>query len=101
MLALTPTAAEVVTAIVSQEGLPETAGMRITSEEGAIGSNGIGPSHDLRLSVVDEPEVDDEVIDGAPIFVESGPTSQLLDGKVLDADVRGEEVRFHLLSQGG
>jgi hypothetical protein len=51
--------------------------------------------------VVDEPEVDDEVIDGAPIFVESGPTSQLLDGKVLDADVRGEEVRFHLLSQGG
>ena len=33
MLALTTTAAEVVIAIVSQDRLPDTAGVRITSEE--------------------------------------------------------------------
>jgi hypothetical protein len=32
MLALTPTAAEVVESIVSNENLPDTAGLRITSE---------------------------------------------------------------------
>jgi iron-sulfur cluster assembly protein len=99
MLALTPNAAEVVNAIVSQEGLPETAGMRITSEEGGIRADGSEPSRDLHLSVVEAPENDDEVIEGAPIYVESGPTAELLDNKVLDADVRGQEVQFRVVSQ--
>jgi Fe-S cluster assembly iron-binding protein IscA len=98
MLALTPTAAEVVNAIVSQEG-SDSAGMRITSEASAAAANGAGPGRDVRLSVVDSPEADDEVIDGAPIYVEPGDTAELLDGKVLDADVHGEEVHFRLVNQ--
>jgi iron-sulfur cluster assembly protein len=101
MLALTPTAAEVVNAIVSQEGLPDTAGMRITSEASEAAPNGAGPSgRDVRLSVVDSPEADDEVVEGAPIYVEPGDTAELLDGKILDADVDGEEVHFRLVNQG-
>jgi iron-sulfur cluster assembly protein len=99
MLALTPNAAEVVNAIVSQEGLPESAGMRITSEEGESRPDGSAPTRDLRLSVVEGPEADDEVIEGAPIYVESGPTAELLDNKVLDADVRGQEVQFRVVGQ--
>jgi iron-sulfur cluster assembly protein len=101
MLALTPTAAEVVNAIVSQEGLPDTAGMRITSESADPSANGSGPGRDVRLSVVDRPAADDEVIDGAPIYVESGYTAELLEDKVLDADVSGEEVHFRLVAQHG
>jgi iron-sulfur cluster assembly protein len=101
MLALTPTAAEVVNAIVSQEGLPDTAGMRITSEAADPGANSSGPGRDVRLSVVDSPAADDEVLDGAPIYVEPGPTAELLDGKLLDAEVHGEEVHFRLVNQAG
>jgi iron-sulfur cluster assembly protein len=99
MLALTPTAAEVVESIVSNEDLPETAGLRITSSTSDIGGNSEGPQRDLRLAVVEEPESDDEQIEGAQIFVESGPTAEMLDDKVLDADVTGDEVRFSLLNK--
>jgi iron-sulfur cluster assembly protein len=99
MLALTPTAAEVVESIVSNEKLPETAGLRITSEESNVGANSDGPQRDLRLAVVEEPAPDDEQIEGAQIYVESGETAEMLDDKVLDADVSGQEVRFSLLRQ--
>ena len=61
MLELTENAAEVVTAIVSQTELPETAGMRITSEDGEIGANGSAPTRDIRLSVVEAPQGDDQL----------------------------------------
>jgi iron-sulfur cluster assembly protein len=99
MLELTPTAAEVVTAIVSQQELPEPAGMRITSEEGAPTSDGSDPSRDIRLSVVEGPQGDDKEVDGAPVYVESGTTAELLDDKLLDARVEGEEVQFRILAQ--
>jgi iron-sulfur cluster assembly protein len=99
MLALTPTAAEVVESIVSNEELPETAGLRITSEESPAASNSEGPLRDLRLAVVEEPESGDELIEGAQIYVEPGETAELLEDKVLDADVSGSEVRFSLLQQ--
>ena len=99
MLALTPTAAEVVESIVAHNDLPETAGLRITSSEAHIGSNGDAPQRDLRLTVVEEPELTDEQIAGTALYVESGPTAEMLDDKVLDADVTGEEVRFSLLQQ--
>jgi hypothetical protein len=99
MLALTPTATEVVESIVANKDLPETAGLRITSSETHIGSNGDAPQRDLRLTVVEEPELTDEHIDGTPLYVESGETAEMLDDKVLDADVSGEEVRFSLIQQ--
>lgn len=101
MLELTPTASEVVTAIVTQQDLPETAGMRITSEEGAPAPNGSAPSRDIRLSVVEAPQDDDQEVEGAPVYVESGETAELLDDKVLDANVEGEEVQFRLMGQPG
>jgi hypothetical protein len=99
MLALTTTAAEVVNAIVSQDRLPDTAGVRITSEEAEARLNGASPPRDVRLSVVHEPEAGDEVVDGVPVFVEPGPTADLLDDKVLDADISGEQVEFQLFGQ--
>ncbi|HYU60550.1 MAG TPA: hypothetical protein VEK39_07310 [Solirubrobacterales bacterium] len=101
MLALTPTAAEVINAIVSAQGSSEKAGMRITSQEGTPSADGTTPRHDLHLSVVDEPQVGDEQLEGAPIYIEAGSTAELLDDKVLDADVSGEEVRFQLMAQAG
>ena len=41
------------------------------------------------------------MIEGAQIYVEPGETAELLDDKVLDADVSGNEVRFSLLQQTG
>jgi hypothetical protein len=98
MLALTPTASEVVELMVAQRDLPETAGLRITSET-HIGSNGDAPQLDLRVTVVEEPELTDEQVDGTPLYVESGETAEMLDDKVLDVDVSGEEIRFSLLRQ--
>jgi hypothetical protein len=100
MLELTPTAAEVVNAIVSQQELPETGGMRITSEEATAASDGSGPVRDIRLSVVDGPEGDDQAIDGAPVYIESGTTAEMLEDKLLDAAIEGQEVSFRLTLQG-
>lgn len=100
MLALTPTATEVVNSIVSSQELPDTAGLRITSEESGTASNDSGDAQrDLRLSVVEQPQSGDEQIEGTPVYVESGATSELLDDKVLDAEVEGSEVRFSLMQQ--
>jgi iron-sulfur cluster assembly protein len=101
MLALTPTATEVVESIVSNDELPETAGLRITSEENPAAGNTHGPRRDLRLAIVEEPQTGDELIEGTQIYVEPGETADLLDDKVLDAEVSGEEVRFSLLQQEG
>jgi hypothetical protein len=99
VLELTPAAAQVVTTIISQQELPETGGVRITSEEGQAAADGSGPTRDIRLSVVELPEGDDEQVEGAPIYVEPGATAELLDDKVLDARVEGEEVQFRLMPQ--
>jgi iron-sulfur cluster assembly protein len=103
MLSLTPTAAEVVDSIVTQQELPETAGLRITSEMtgGGAAANGSRPHRDLRLSVVQEPESEDERVEGAQIYVEPGETAEMLEDKVLDAEVEGDEVRFTLSPQTG
>jgi Fe-S cluster assembly iron-binding protein IscA len=99
MLVLTPTAAEVVTAIVSSQSQSENAGMRITSEEGAASADGGAPNRDVRLSLVEEPDASDEQVEGAPVYVEPGSTSELLGDKVLDAEVSGEEVHFRIMPQ--
>jgi iron-sulfur cluster assembly protein len=99
MLALTPTAAEVVDSIVSQQELPDTAGLRITSEEGDANADGAGSQRDLRLSVVEQPEDGDALVAGTQVYVEPGETAELLEDKVLDADVEGNEVRFSIAQQ--
>ena len=101
MLALTPTAAEVVESIVSQQELPDTAGVRITSEEGGAAADGTASQRDLRLSVVEQPEAGDALVEGTQVYVEPGETAQMLEDKVLDAEVEGNEVRFSIAQQGG
>jgi iron-sulfur cluster assembly protein len=96
MLALTPTAAEAVETIVSQPGLPERAGLRISAPPPS--QDGAEAGATLQMGVVEAPLPDDEVIEGAPLYLEQA-TVQFLDDKVLDADVEGEQVRFSFSEQ--
>ena len=96
MLALTKEAAAAVETIVGQPDVPADAMMRITS--GSAESNGTGPAHELQLSVVQEPEPEDVVVEGLPMAVEQA-TIRFLDDKVLDAEVVEGGVQFKLYQQ--
>lgn len=96
MLALTPKAAEAVNAIVTQPEAPEGAVMRISSEE-AEANDGV-PSRDLQLSLVEQPEEGDVVVQGIAISIEPD-TIDFLDDKVLDAEFSDEGVQFNLYLQ--
>jgi Fe-S cluster assembly iron-binding protein IscA len=94
MLAITPNAAEAIGNLVSE--LPEGSGLRITTE---VRDDEAGGSRtDLRLSLTDSPAEGDQVLEGAHVFVESD-TAELLDDKLLDADVGGGEIQFSLRQQ--
>ena len=94
MLALTHDAAAVIRSIVEQAEVPEEGGLRITAE----------PVDDqqaaLELSVAEEPESMDEVIEreGAHVFLEP-VVAEALAYKVLDAEVEGGGVRFTIHDQ--
>jgi iron-sulfur cluster assembly protein len=93
MLAITEDAAAAIRGIVGSAGLPDGAGLRITQE---LNTEAEGrPRTDLRLSVVAAPEEGDEVLDEERIFIDPG-AAELLDDKLLDADVVDDEVRFSL-----
>jgi iron-sulfur cluster assembly protein len=93
VLAITEDAAAAINGIVSSPGLPQSAGLRITQELNTEAEE--GPRTDLRLSVVAAPEEGDEVLEAERIFIDPG-AAELLDDKLLDADVAGDEVRFSL-----
>jgi Fe-S cluster assembly iron-binding protein IscA len=93
VLAISEDAATAIRGIVRAPGVPEGAGLRITREvntddEGA-------PRTDLRLSVVAQPEEGDEVLKEERVFVDPD-AADLLDDKLLDADIVGDDVRFSL-----
>jgi len=93
VLAISEDAASAIRGIVGAPGIPDGAGLRITREE--VKDEGGAPRTDLRLSVVAGPEEGDEVLDEERVFVDPGAT-ELLDDKLLDADVVGDDVRFTL-----
>jgi Fe-S cluster assembly iron-binding protein IscA len=93
VFAITEDAAEAVQSIVSSSGLPEGAGLRITSELNTEAEG--GPRHDLRLSVVQGPSEGDEVLEAERIFVDQG-AAEFLDDKLLDADIVDDEITFSL-----
>jgi iron-sulfur cluster assembly protein len=93
MLAMTQQAAEVVESIVGRPEVPDTAVLRITTQES--NSNGSGPSHDLQLELVSAPPEDDVIVEDMPISVEP-EAATFLDDKVLDAEIDGEGVHFRL-----
>lgn len=90
MLALTQGAADAVERIVTQPETPDSAVLRITSRTES--DNGSGPSREIEMALVTEPQEDDVVVEGIPIAVEPS-TLEFLDDKILDAEV--EEGGFH------
>jgi len=95
MLAVTDTAADAIGGILASRDLPEGAGVRLARETaGAEGGGDAG----IRLDLVTEPVVGDEVLEEAQVFIEP-ETARLLDDKLLDAEVAGDEVRFAVKEQ--
>jgi iron-sulfur cluster assembly protein len=97
MLALTENATQAVEAIVAGQQLPDGGGLRVSSVA-SPSDNSTNPDPDLRLTVVDAPQPGDELVDGAPVYVEPG-TAELVSDKVLDARISEEQVQFTLREQ--
>jgi len=93
VLAISEDAAAAIRGIVGAPGVPEGAGLRITRELNTDPSG--EPRTDLRLSVVAAPEDGDEVLAEERVFIDPD-AADLLDDKMLDADVVGDDVRFSL-----
>ena len=91
MLTLTPTAAEVVRTLVEQSPEPDSGGLRIAASDLA------GEGVELELSLVGEPEALDETVEqeGATVYLDPG-AAELLDDKLLDAQVADDHVTFVL-----
>jgi iron-sulfur cluster assembly protein len=96
MLAVTEQAASAIDGILAARELSDEAGVRIMTEIGAADEG--GPRTELRLAVVEGPEEDDQVIEDAGVFVEA-KAAAMLDDKVLDADVAGDQVQFDVKEQ--
>jgi iron-sulfur cluster assembly protein len=95
VLTLTPTAAEVVRTLVDQSASPESGGLRIAASEDGL--EGV----ELELSLVVEPEALDETVEqsGATVYLDPG-AAELLDDKLLDAQVAEDHVTFVLREDG-
>lgn len=94
MLTLTENASTIVKEITTQPGLPETAGLRITSESSADPNFGI--------TAADRAEPGDQVVEqaGATVYLDE-QSAVMLDDKVLDAAVDPSgSVEFALAVQG-
>ncbi|MEA2248789.1 MAG: iron-sulfur cluster assembly protein [Solirubrobacteraceae bacterium] len=97
MLTITDRAAEAIDAVVaSAPNAADTAGLRIARATAPDGQEG------LALSLTDGPAPDDAVVEGggAPVFVDAA-AAPIVDDKVLDAEVDGDQVGFMLRDQQG
>ena len=91
MLTLTHTAAEVVRTLVEQSTAPDSGGLRIAASDNT--AEGV----ELELSLVVEPEALDETVEqeGATVYLDPD-VAELLDDKLLDAQVAEDHVTFVL-----
>jgi iron-sulfur cluster assembly protein len=97
MLTLTPSATQAINAILEAEQVPEGSGLRISTRGEDLDPDGRAQ---LELSLVEEPEADDQIVEqsGAHVFVE--PTAAaILEDKQLDATLEGEQIGFRVLDQ--
>lgn len=94
MLTLTESAADAIREIVAAPEVPEGAGLRIATQPGAHESG------TLEVTVAAVPAESDQVLDedGARVFVEAA-AADLLDDKLLDAQIEGTHVGFLLSDQ--
>ncbi|NKY53579.1 hypothetical protein [Nocardia vermiculata] len=76
MLMLTPTALEAVRTITDADGMPDGAGLRITTTDGA---------ETLQLAVAESPAEQDQIVnpDGPRVFLDEQVVG-FLDDKILD-----------------
>lgn len=91
MLAVTPTASQIIHELVERRGFASGAGLRIAASE--------EPGHGFTLGVAAAPEADDEVVPVQDLGVFLEPrAAEALDGKVLDAGVGPEgKVSFSVV----
>ena len=95
MLTLTPTAAAVVTNLLENAELPETASVRIQRGADQAGEEAIG------IAIVDHPGDDDETVPAGPdndVFL-APDLAPLLDDQILDAQIEDDKVAFTLRPQ--
>ena len=92
MLHITTAAAEAIEEIT--ESVPGSAGVRITALPNAS-TNGSGPIAVFDFYPAEEPGAGDQVVEdqGVQVFLEP-EVVPLLDDKLLDAELDGDEVRF-------
>jgi Fe-S cluster assembly iron-binding protein IscA len=97
MLTLTPHATDAIERILEAPTLPEGAGIRIAPAPPTASAT-VG--RDLQVTIAEEPDHNDEVIEeeGARVFVEGTVTEYLAD-KQLDARVVDERVGFTIAEQ--
>ncbi len=96
LLAITETAATAIKSLTASQEQPDEAGVRIAAREDAE----VDALDSLKLSVVDGPAEDDQIVDerGAHVFLEPHAASYL-DDKLLDAPIDGQQVRFAVSDQ--
>jgi iron-sulfur cluster assembly protein len=91
VLTLTENAEHALDAVVAAERAPEGAGVRISQGVGADGQPAVG------LAMAPAPEPGDAVVEDAkvPVFV-AADVADLLDDKILDAQVDGDQIAFRI-----
>ena len=99
MLQITPAAAEAIDAIT--RAVPGSAGVRIATLPQAS-TNGSGPVAVSDFYPTPEPGDEDEIVEvqGVQVFLEP-EVVPLLDDKLLDAELDGDEVRFTVEPSNG
>jgi Fe-S cluster assembly iron-binding protein IscA len=96
VLTITPDAERALDAVISAEGAPEGAGVRISQGLGADGQPAMG------LTLISAPAEGDAVVEDSsvPVFV-AAEVTEILDDKVLDVHVEGDQIAFSIEQQPG
>jgi iron-sulfur cluster assembly protein len=94
VLTITENAGAALDAVVAAENVPEGAGVRISQGVGADGQPAVG------LALAAAPEPGDAVVEEAnvPVFV-AADVADMLDNKILDAQVDGDQIAFRIGEQ--
>jgi Fe-S cluster assembly iron-binding protein IscA len=93
MLAITPTAVQAIQGLISQAGVPDGAGLKLSSRMTQEGTA-------IELSLVEAPEESDQVLEAedTKVFV-AEPLAPVVDDKILDAGVEDGKIEFKLVQQ--
>jgi iron-sulfur cluster assembly protein len=94
VLTITENAEQALDAVVAAENAPDGAGVRISQGVGADGQPAVG------LALATAPVPGDAVVEDASVPVFLAPeVADLLDDKILDAQVEGDQIAFRLGEQ--